>query len=128
MDVQQVVARRVQYKFEVQWTMGEMLGYALLWILLTLITLGIAFFFLPYARSAKVLHGTRLMDAQGKTWEQVVNLRAMDQLGHIVKWFFISLVTIGLALPFYYAYRSRRSGWWGESPPPSGAPLPAPSR
>ena len=128
MAVQQVVALRVQYKLEVQGTKGEMFGYALLRILWTLFTLGIASFFLPYAWTAKVLNGTRLRDAQGKTWEQVVNLRAMDQLGHIVKWFSISLVTVGLALPFYYAYGSRRCGWWGETPPPSGASSPMTSR
>ncbi len=84
------------------WTMGGIFLYALWWIFLSIITLGIATFFLPYAWGAKFLNGTQVYGTQGEIMGVLkVEIRAKDQLGHMIGWILLSLITVGIAIPFY---------------------------
>ena len=93
---------RIRYKFRTTWTMGDIFLYALLWILLSIVTLGIATFFLPYAWAAKFLNGTEVFGSQGEILGVLeVEIQAMEQLGHILGWILLSIVTLGIAFLFY---------------------------
>ncbi len=95
-------ANRIRYKFRTTWTMGDIFLYALLWILLSIVTLGIATFFLPYAWAAKFLNGTEVYGEQGEVLGVLeVEIQAMEQLGHILGWILLSIVTLGIAFLFY---------------------------
>ena len=58
------------YEFQVTWSMADMFGYSLLWLLLILITFGLASFFAPYAWAAKLLNGCEVRDRSGTGWER----------------------------------------------------------
>ena len=93
---------RIRYKFRTTWTMGDIFLYALLWILLSIVTLGIATFFLPYAWAAKFLNGTEVFGSQGEILGVLeVEIQVMDQLAHILGWILLSIVTLGIAFLFY---------------------------
>ena len=95
-------ANRIRYKFRTTWTMGDIFLYALLWILLSIVTLGIATFFLPYAWAAKFLNGTEVYGEQGEVLGVLeVEIQAKEQLGHILGWILLSIVTLGIAFLFY---------------------------
>ena len=93
---------RIRYKFRTTWTMGDIFLYTLLWILLSIVTLGIATFFLPYAWAAKFLNGTEVFGSQGEILGVLeVEIQVMDQLAHILGWILLSIVTLGIAFLFY---------------------------
>ena len=96
------MSNRIQYKFQTTWTMGGVFLYVLLWILFTIITLGIASFFLPYAWAAKFLNGTEVYGPEGALLGVLeVEISAMNQLKHILGWVLLSIITVGIAIPFY---------------------------
>ncbi len=71
-------------------------------MLLTIVTLGLALFFLPYAWAAKFLNGTEVYGADGALLGVLeVEISVMDQLVHILGWILLSVVTLDIALPFY---------------------------
>lgn len=93
---------RVKYKFRTTWTMGEMFLYALVWLLLLIVTFGIASFFLPYAWAAKFLNGTEVYGPQGELLGVLeVEISMMEQLAHILGWLLLSIVTLGIAFVVY---------------------------
>ncbi len=93
----------IKYKFRVSWSMGNILIYLALWILLGIVTLGVAFFFAPYAWAAKMLNGCEVYDREGKTLGILkVDLDIADQIVHIIVWYIVSILTLGLATPFYF--------------------------
>lgn len=91
------------YEFQVTWSMADMFGYGLLWLLLILITFGLASFFAPYAWAAKLLNGCEVRDRSGNRLGTLqVDIRIADQLVHILLWILLTLITFGLAGIFYY--------------------------
>ncbi len=82
--------------------MGGVFLYALLWILFIIVTFGIASFFLPYVWAAKFLNGTEVYESQGELLGVLeVEILVMEQLVHILGWILLSIVTFGIAIPFY---------------------------
>lgn len=77
--------------------------------------------FPSYAWPAKVLNGTRLKDVEDKSWKLAAIPWASGPAGLQLEELLFSLVPVRGALPFYYAYKSRRCAWWGGSQPSSGA-------
>ncbi len=74
-----------KYEFHVTWSMANMFGYGLLWLLLILITFGLASFFAPYAWAAKILNGCEVRDRSGNRLGTLqVDIRIADQLVHIL--------------------------------------------
>ncbi len=91
------------YEFQVTWSMADMFGYGLLWLLLILITFGLASFFAPYAWAAKLLNGCEVRDRSGNRLGVLqVDVRIADQLVHILLWMLLTFITFGLAGIFYY--------------------------
>ncbi len=96
-------AQDINYRFRTSWSMGDIFLNILLWIVLLVITLGIASFFAPYAWGAKFLNGTQVHDSKNNVLGVLkVDLRISEQIGHIFKWILLSIVTLGIAIPFYH--------------------------
>ncbi len=88
-------------RVEAQVTFGDILGHGILWVIISAITLGIGMFFYPYSFSKFILNRTYIWDAEGKRSRLRCELDAGSQLGHIILWLLLTVVTLGLAFPFY---------------------------
>ena len=83
-------------------TMLEAIGHIVLWLVISLITLGIGLFFWPYSAAKLIINRTVLYDAQGNRIGKLqCRLSASQQIGHILLWILLSLITLGLAFPLY---------------------------
>ncbi len=82
----------------------DIIGHLILWLLLSIITFGIALFFLPYSFSKFVLNRSSLVDSNGVERCMNCNIDIFSDLGHVIVWMIITLFTLGLGY-FFYAYR-----------------------
>ena len=81
----------------------DIIGHLLIWVVLTLITLGIALFFFPYSFARFVINRTRVIDnTTGIERRMVCDINIFSNLGHIILWMVISFITLGLGYIFYF--------------------------
>ena len=81
----------------------DIVGHLLIWVVLTLITLGIALFFFPYSFARFVINRTRVIDnTTGIERRMVCDINIFSNLGHIILWMVISFLTLGLGYIFYF--------------------------
>ncbi len=93
----------MKYKLKVKWSMIDIALYSLLWVILTVITVGIALLFAPYAWTAKVLNGSQLINRNGEVEGSIrVRYSTGGQIGHMLKWALLTIFTLGIAYPFYF--------------------------
>ena len=88
-------------RVEAQVSFGDILGHCVLWLIISLVTFGIGLFFYPYSFAKLIINRTYIWDHEGKRCRLRCDLNAGDQLGHIIIWLILSVVTVGLAFPFY---------------------------
>lgn len=75
----------------------------ILWIILTILTFGLAIFVLPYYWYKAVLNKTYLVNQNGqKVFRLKCELNIAEMIGHIVLWIIITIITFGIAIIFYY--------------------------
>ena len=82
-------------------TMGEVLGHVVIWLLLSIITLGVGLFFWPYAAMRMILNSIEVYTETRGFRRCKCELGFSEQVGHIIIWLVISICTAGLAYPFY---------------------------
>lgn len=95
-------------KFRCDFGIAETIGQVIIWILLSIVTLGLALFVFPYYFNKVVLNRTEILDAGGRAIGKLdcqFNLGA--SVGHMIIWIILILVTFGIAA-FFYAYRILR--------------------
>ncbi|AZV94017.1 hypothetical protein CBF45_10020 [Bordetella sp. J329] len=82
----------------------EALGHMIIWVLLTIVTLGLAMFVFPYYMQKFIISKTYAYDAQGQRVGRLVcTIDLASIIGNIVLWAIISIVTLGLGyLVFLY--------------------------
>lgn len=81
----------------------DIIGHLLIWVVLTIITFGIALFFFPYSFSRFVINRTSVVDtATGVERKMVCDINIFSNIGHIVLWMIISVLTFGLGYIFYF--------------------------
>jgi len=82
---------------------SSILGHIILWIVLSIITLGIGLFFFPYSFAGFVLNRTYLVDPStgNRIGQMEFKLDLASQIGHVVLWIVISIVTLGIGYIFY---------------------------
>ena len=92
---------RLQCSFSV----AESIGSVVLWIILTIVTLGLALIVFPYYLNRAVLNKTELLDGSGRTIGRLnCTFNIGHSIGHVILWVLLIIVTLGLA-SFLYAYR-----------------------
>ena len=74
----------------------EILGHLILWIIISIFTLGIGLLFWPYA-TTKLILDSIVIEKRAIRCDLAVG----DQIVHIIIWAVLILFTGGLALPFY---------------------------
>jgi uncharacterized membrane protein YjgN (DUF898 family) len=91
------------YKLKCDFSLGEAIGQLIIWILLAIITLGLALFVLPYYFVKAPINRTSLVDGQGKKVAKLhVDVGFSDILGHALVWLLLTIVTLGLAYLVYW--------------------------
>ncbi len=89
-------------KFVCEFTVSEAIGQLIIWILLSIVTLGLALFVLPYYFLKGPLNRTYVVDRDGQKISKVsVEVGFADILGHALVWLLLTVVTFGLA---YFVY------------------------
>jgi len=86
----------------------EAIGTVVLWVILTVITLGLALLVFPYYLNKAVLNKTEILDASGKTIGRLnCTFNIGHSIGHVIIWGVLIIITLGLA-SFLYVYRVLR--------------------
>ena len=89
-------------RVEVGFSMMDILGHIIIWTIISIITLGIGLFFWPYAATKLIIGSLVLYDNNNaKVGKLKCDLSAGSQIGHIFLWILITVITLGLAFPFY---------------------------
>ncbi len=89
-------------KLKADITILDILGHLIIWVILSLITLGIGLFFYPYSFSKFVINRTSVVDENGAERKMVCNIDLFSNIGHVILWFLISIVTLGIGYIFYF--------------------------
>ncbi len=83
-------------------TMMDVLGHLIIWILISIVTFGIGLFFWPYASAKLIINAIELEDrTRSSVGRLECQLSAGQQIGHILLWILLSIITLGVAYPFY---------------------------
>src|SRR5690606_27374127 len=84
-------------------TMVETIGQALIWLLLGIVTLGLALFFYFYYAQRLALSRTEIVDQTGRVIGKLTCELTFGQvLGHAILWIILTIVTVGLAGLLFY--------------------------
>ncbi|MGR3815912.1 MAG: DUF6693 family protein [Cognatishimia activa] len=90
-------------KFVCEFSVGEAIGQLVIWVLLSIVTLGLALFVLPYYFVRAPLNRTYVVDADGaKIGKLSSEVAFVDILGHALVWLLLTIVTLGLAYLIYW--------------------------
>ncbi|WP_417607068.1 DUF6693 family protein [Primorskyibacter flagellatus] len=90
-------------RFSCEFTVGEAIGQLLIWIVLSIVTLGLALFVLPYYFIKAPMNRTYVLDGEGTRIARVsVEVAFFDILGHALVWLLLTIVTFGLAYLVYW--------------------------
>lgn len=79
----------------------DILGHLIMWFLLVVITFGIALFFFPYSFSKFVINRSFVIDERGVAKQMTCHTDMFGNIGHVILWMIISLLTFGLGYVFY---------------------------
>lgn len=83
----------------------EVLGHLIIWILLTIVTLGLALFVFPYYMQRFIIGKTYAYDAQGlRVGRLVCTIDLASIIGNILLWILITIVTLGIGY-FVFLYK-----------------------
>lgn len=82
----------------------DVLGHLIIWLLLTVVTLGLALFVFPYYMQRFTISKTFAFDGQGrKVGRLVCTIDLASIIGNIILWAIISILTLGIGyLVFLY--------------------------
>lgn len=82
----------------------EVLGHVIIWVLLSIVTFGLALFVYPYYMQRYIIGKTFAYDSDGrKVGRLVCTIDLASMIGNIILWILISIVTFGIGyLVFLY--------------------------
>ncbi len=99
---------RSAYKFRCDFSVGDAIGTAIIFILVTIVTLGLAVFVIPYYLPKAVINKTTVLADDGSEIGRLqceMNLGTM--IGNAVIWVFLTVITLGFAY-IVYIFRVQR--------------------
>ena len=75
----------------------DVLGHVIIWLLLTLITFGLALFVFPYYMQRFIISKTYAYDGSGQRIGKLVcTIDLASMIGNIILWAIISILTLGI--------------------------------
>lgn len=96
-------------KFRCDFGIGDSIGHVLIWVLLTIVTFGLALFVFPYYLMKAVVNETTVLASDGITelGKLKCEISLSTAVGNAFLWVVLTIVTLGLAY-FVYFYRVMR--------------------
>lgn len=90
-------------KFKSELGFGDIIGHLIIWLILSIVTLGFALMLFPYYIMRFVLNNTYVYDQRdGKKLACLhCDVQLTGILGNALIWFLLSFITFGLAYLFY---------------------------
>ena len=89
--------------FRCEYSMFSMALYLLFWIILVIITFGLALMVMPYYWEKKLMDNTYGYDRHGQQVGRMYSdFELKDMIVHLIIWFLLVVCTAGLAYVFYY--------------------------
>jgi len=86
-----------------EYSVSEAIGQLIIWIILSVLTLGLALFVLPYYFLKGPINKTFVVDHNGNKLSKLsVDVNLAEILGHAIIWVFLSIITLGLAYLVYW--------------------------
>jgi len=90
-------------KLRCEYSVSEAIGQLIIWLLLVIVTFGLALFVLPYYFLKAPINRTYLVDRDDATIGRLaVEVSFGDILGHALVWLLLTIVTFGLAYLIYW--------------------------
>lgn len=80
----------------------DALGHVMMWVVISIVTLGFGFMLFPYSFAKHVLNRTYLEQGGQRIGKFKCEIDLGSQLGHAFIWFLLSIVTLGLAYVVYF--------------------------
>lgn len=95
-------------RFKADFGIADNIGVLVIWIVLTIVTLGLALIVFPYYLNKDVLNKTKVLDVNGREIGRLnCRFNLASSIGHVVIWMILIIVTLGIAA-FFYLYRVLR--------------------
>lgn len=86
----------------------EALGSIIIWVILSVVTLGLALLVFPYYFNRSVLNQTEIVDGAGRAIGRLnCTFNIGHSIGHMILWVILIIITLGFAA-FLYVYRVLR--------------------
>ncbi|MEO9496633.1 MAG: DUF6693 family protein [Vibrio splendidus] len=89
-------------KLKADITVLDIIGHLLIWLVLSIVTFGIALFFFPYSFCKFIINRASVIDEHGIERGLSCNIDLLGDLGHVILWAIISLFTLGIGYIFYF--------------------------
>lgn len=80
----------------------DIIVHIIIWVVLSIITFGIALFFAPYSFAKFIINRSKLIDDNGTEKQLRCNTDIFGNVGHVILWMIISIITFGLGYLFYF--------------------------
>ena len=91
------------YSYDCDFSLAEAIGQLVIWVLLVVVTLGLALFVLPYYFLKAPINRTWVLDPSGaRVGRLVVDVSLGGILWHAVLWLLLTIITLGLAYLVYW--------------------------
>lgn len=95
----------MRYQFRCDFSVGDAIGNVIIWVILLIVTLGLAAFVFPYYLPKAVINRTAVLDDKGNEIGRLsCDLQLSTMIGNLLIWVVLTFVTLGLAY-FVYIYR-----------------------
>jgi hypothetical protein len=83
-------------------SVSEGIGTVIVWVLISIVTLGLGLFVAPYYILKAPINRTKLIAADGTTLGTLhVEVNLAEVIGHSIIWILLTIVTLGLAMILY---------------------------
>lgn len=79
---------------------GDIMVHLLIWLVIIIFTFGIGAFFFPYSFAKFVVNHAQV-NTDGTDYQLRCELDIFSQIGHIILWIVITVLTLGLGYVFY---------------------------
>ena len=90
-------------RFKAKFAMSDVFVHIIVWTVISFVTFGIGLVFWPYASVKLIVNAVAITDDHGQEVGSLrCDLNVGTQVGHAILWYLLSLITFGLALPFYF--------------------------
>lgn len=80
----------------------DIIGHLVLWFIIVLLTLGIGAFFFPYSFAKFIINRSELVDEYGVSRKMECHTDLFGNIGHVILWIIISIITFGIGYAFYF--------------------------